>query len=356
MRLLVVTNDYPPRPGGIQQYLANVIDAYPHDVLVLAPADSRAQPDPMVARGKWRFMWPTPGVRRWVHDQAGQFQPDAVFFGAPYPLPWLGPGLRDRFNIPYGVLSHGAEITLPAAFPVSRQLLARPLKKADALFSNGRFTAGVVGRLTKKPVQVLGGGVDFQAFWPPDVPPRNEPAVIGCVSRFVPRKGQHRLLRAVAELQANGTVVELLLVGRGRKEGALRRLSNRLGVATRFEVDVGWERLGDLYRQMDIFCMPCRSRWFGLEPEGLGLVFLEAAACGVPVLAGSSGGAPETVEPGKTGFVVHDEADIVEAVELMLGDRDRAMAMGEAGRKRIESQFTWALSAERLEAGFAAVV
>ena len=97
------------------------------------------------------------------------------------------------------------------------------------------------------------------------------------------------------------------MVGTGRDEAALRRLAGRLGIPVRFEVGVAWERLPGLYREMSVFAMPCRSRWFGLEVEGLGLVFLEAAASGLPVLAGDSGGSPETVLPGVTGFVVSDD-------------------------------------------------
>jgi phosphatidylinositol alpha-1,6-mannosyltransferase len=177
---------------------------------------------------------------------------------------------------------------------------------------------------------------------------------VGCVSRFVPRKGQHRLIAAATELRRRGLAVTVLLVGKGRTEPRLRRLAERSGVPVRFEIDVPWERLGDLYREMDVFCMPCRSRWGGLEVEGLGLVFLEAAATGLPVLAGDSGGAPETVAPGETGFVVRSVADIVDGLESVLDDPERAAAMGRAGRERVGREFTWDRVVERLLAGLAA--
>jgi phosphatidylinositol alpha-1,6-mannosyltransferase len=357
VRLAVVTNDYPPRPGGIQQYLGSLLAAYPHPVRVLGPADPAGDPHEVhghieVVRSGSVFMWPTPAIGRWVGEQAADFGAEAVLFGAPTPLPSLGPALRDRLGAPYGVLAHGAEVTIPARFPGSRSLLAYPLRRADMLFSNGQFTAGVVRGVTGRGVTVLGGGVDLDHFHPADPPPENDPPILGCVSRFVPRKGQDLVLRAAAELRGRGRPVEVLLVGKGRTEESLRRLAAELAVPTRFEVDVPWERLGGLYREMDVFCMPCRSRWAGLEVEGLGLVFLEAAAAGLPVVAGDSGGAPETVDPGRTGFVVRGVADIVAAVELLLDDPAEARAMGARGRARIEAEFTWELAAQRMLAGF----
>ena len=165
----------------------------------------------------------------------------------------------------------------------------------------------------------------------------------------MPRKGQHRLIEAASKLSQS---VELLLVGTGRTERSLRKLADKLRVRTRFAVDVPWSELPDLYRQMDVFCMPCKSRWGGLEVEGLGLVFLEAAATGLPVLAGDSGGSPETVIPGETGYVVHSIDDIVQGLEMLLGEPGRARAMGLAGRRFVEDVFTWPRVVERFRAGF----
>ena len=174
--------------------------------------------------------------------------------------------------------------------------------------------------------------------------------VVGCVSRFVPRKGQDRLLRAVASLDRD---VEVLFVGTGRTEDGIRKLANELGVTARFEVDVAWSELPGLYQSMDVFCMPCKSRWGGLEVEGLGLVFLEAASTGIPVLAGDSGGSPETVIPGETGFVVSSVSDIQEGLELLLSDQARAVQMGQKGREFVMEEFTWERVVERLHGGFA---
>ncbi len=359
MRLLVVTNDYPPRPGGIQQYLGNLVDAYPDEVRVLAPADgaaTNARGESIVERDRRSWMMPTRRVARWVADRARDHDADAVLFGAPYPLPWLIGRLG--LDVPVGVLCHGAEITFPAAIPLARGALARALRRADVVFAVSRFTQRRVRALTGRDVAYLGGGVDVTAFAPrPDGPGRQDRdgLVVGCVSRFVPRKGQDRLIAAASELRSRGRDVRLVLVGRGRTEARLRSKVEAASIPARFEVDVPWSRLGDLYAEMDVFCMPCRSRWGGLEVEGLGLVFLEAAAAGLPVLAGTSGGAPETVVPGVTGYVVGDVGSIVEAVELLAEDPAKRARLGAAGRARVAADFTWDRVVARLLAGFRAV-
>jgi phosphatidylinositol alpha-1,6-mannosyltransferase len=351
VRLLIVTNDYPPKPGGIQIYLKSLVDSYPDEVHVVGPSDVDADPgEPGVSRGVRRYMLPTAATTRVIVEAAEGFGPDALLFGAPHPLPVLGDRLRERLGVPIGVLSHGAEITIPGAIPVVRQLLGRNLASADVLFAVSRYTADRVRRISRKPVELLGAGVEVDTFTPPQDPPANEIPVVGCVSRFVPRKGQERLIRAVAMLD---TDVEVLLVGSGRSEGKLRKLADSLGVGVRFEVAVPWSALPDLYRQMDVFCMACRSRWAGLEFEGLGLVFLEAASSGVPVLVGDSGGSPETLLPGETGFVVSDVDAIVEGLEILLSDLPSARRMGAQGRRFVKREFTWELVVERLYAGFA---
>lgn len=353
MKVLLVTNDYPPRPGGIQQYLAGLVASLDADIRVLAPADPSAVEDPQVVRGHRRFLWPTRRTRRWVLGQIGEFAPDVILFGAPHPLAHLGPSLRRTTGVGYAVLCHGAEVVLPAAFPVTRSLVKYPLRRADAVFAVSGYTAARVRRLARRSVVVVGAGVG-SGFTPATATPDH--AVVGCISRFVPRKGQRRVLRGVAELRGEGRDVRALLVGAGRDERPLRRLAHRLGVPTRFEVAVPYAALPGLYRDMSVFAMPCRSRWFGLEAEGLGIVYLEAAASGLPVVAGDSGGAPETVLPGSTGFVVDGDDTLVEALRLLLDDPERARAMGAAGRDWVARTYTWEAVAGRLRSGLEGVV
>lgn len=349
MRVLLVTNDYPPKPGGIQQYLAGLV-ATLGEVRVLAPRDDGpAHGD--VHRGRRRFMWPSRAIRRWIAKHVAEYRPDLILFGAPHPLAFLGPRLRRDTGVPYAVLVHGAEITLPAAFPVTRQLVRWPLRRADALLAVSDFTRGRVERLTGRPVDLIGAGVDA-SFRPGSPRPDGGPMVVGCVSRFVPRKGQQRVLRAVARLRSEGRDVEAILVGRGRDEKRLRRLAERLSVPTRFEVGVPFDRLPELYREMDVFAMPCKSRWLGLEAEGFGVVYLEAAASGLAVVAGDSGGSPETVEPGRTGFVVDSVRTLTEALRNLQDDVGLRSAMGAAGVLRTRDRYSWEAVGERCRAAF----
>ena len=351
MRLLIVTNDFPPKPGGIQMYLQNLVDAYPGEVHVVGPSDADTDIDEVgVTRGSRSYMLPTQRTTSTILDAARGFEPDAVLFGAPHPLPFLGPRLQGDLGVPVGVLSHGAEITIPAAVPGIRQILGRNLATADVRFAVSRFTAARVQRISGQPVQFLGAGVEVDTFTPAPEQPQNDPPIVGCVSRFVPRKGQEKLIEAAANVEHE---VQLLFVGKGRSEDRLRRKAEALGVRARFEVDVPWSELAGLYQQMDVFCMPCKSRWGGLEVEGLGLVFLEAAATGLPVLVGDSGGSPETVLPGRTGFVVTDVDAIVEGLEILLADPQSARQMGAEGRRFVEREFTWERVVERLYGGFA---
>ncbi len=350
MRLLIVTNDFPPKPGGIQMYLQNLVAAYPDPVHVIAPRDDNAGGhEEGVTRGRRTYMLPSSDVRALVASTMREFKPDAVLYGAPHPLTPLGPELRDEFGVPFGILNHGAEITIPAAIPLASSKLGRTLAQADVRFAVSRFTANRVEKLSGKPSTFIGAGVEVDTFTPDPRRATRAVPVIGCVSRFVPRKGQERLLEAVALLDRK---VEVLLVGKGRDEQKLRKRAANLGVSTRFEIDVPWTDLAGLYRQMDIFVMPCRSRWNGLEVEGLGLVFLEAAATGLPVIAGDSGGSPETVRVGETGYVATTPSDIAMYLTDLLDHPEKAHSMGAAGREFVLDEFTWERVVQRMRDGF----
>jgi phosphatidylinositol alpha-1,6-mannosyltransferase len=355
VRLLVVTNDYPPKTGGIQQWLGNLVDHFDGDVRVLGPADGPASTErgeAIVRRSSKGFMWPTKPVARWVAAEVAEYRPDAVLFGAPHPLPAIIPAIRGEFSGPIAIMTHGAEVTLPAAIPGARQWLARTLRRADVLLAVSKYTARKVGGLTGREVVPVGAGVDLAVFTPGI---GTEAPVIGCVSRFVPRKGQARLIATAARLRQAGIPAELILVGKGRMEDRLRRLAARLEVPTRFEVDVPWDSLPGLYREMNVFAMPSKSRWAGLEVEGLGIVYLEAAAAGLPVIAGDSGGAPEAVLPARTGYVTHDDESLFTALRAVLSDPVKAAEMGATGRRWVEAEHTWRAVAGRVKSSLEAV-
>lgn len=351
-RLGIITNDFPPRPGGIQQYLGSLVAAYPGEVTVLAPRDGPAATPATVIRHRRRFLWPTPKVLDWVTSELGNARVDAVLFGAPWPLAVMTGRLRRRLDRPIGVVGHGAEVTFPAAVPGVRSALRASLEMADVRFAVSRYTAARIERLTGRRAQYLGAGVDLDRFRPAPHAAGSRP-VVGCVSRFVPRKGQHLLLDAVAELASEGHHLDVVLAGKGRMEGALRKRATRLGVPVKFVVDAPWDQLPSIYAMFDVFAMPCTSRWFGLEVEGLGLVFLEAAACGLAVVAGDSGGSPETVVEGETGFVVRNHTGLVDALRTLVTDPGLRHRMGTAGRARAEAELTWDAVVDRLLSAFA---
>ncbi len=346
MRVLVVTNDYPPRPGGIQQYLGNLVAHSSAEILVLGPSDAGAADDQGIVRGHARYMLPSRRTRAWVERYVEEFSPDVIVFGAPHPLAQLGPGLTRKTGIPYVVVAHGAEVTLPAALPGLRQILGRTFRHAALVFTVSAFTERRVEAIGSHATAVLGAGVDLDSFRPRKRDANGTVRLI-CVSRFVPRKGHLRVIRAAEVIAAAGQPTEVVIVGRGRLEMRIRRAADRASVPVAIEVEVPWERLPDAYGNADIFVMPARSRWFGLEVEGLGIVYLEAAAAGLPVIAGRSGGAPETVVPGETGYLAESVPEIIEAVRLVM---EHPADLGHAGRARAEERYGWQSVANRFDA------
>lgn len=335
-RILLVTNDFPPDRGGIQTYLRELVARTSHDVRVIAPANEAAELAPSVVRHpRWRFFLPTPRVRRWVLGQVASWNPDVVVFGAPHPPALLGPSIARRSGLPYAVLCHGAETLVAAAIPGLRQVFRRSLRRAATVMAVSEFTAGRVRRLTGGSCQRLGVGVE-----PVEEGSRDPQAAdVICVGRLVPRKGQHILIDAVARLE--DWPGRLLLVGAGRKESSLRRRAQRRDVGLTIEKDLTDDEVAARLRGAAVFAQPCRSRWFGLEVEGLGISFLEAAAAGLPVVAGRSGGAPETVIPGRSGFLAGSAVEVEEALRMLLADPDLRRVMGESGRRHVADAYAW---------------
>ena len=220
MRLLLVTNDYPPRPGGIQQYLGNLVSRHDGPARVLAPSDPAAPATPEVVRGARGWMLPTPSTRAWIIDHVAGFKPDVVVYGAPTPLAQLGPAVRHRTGVPFIVMTHGAEVTVPGVVPGLRQILAWTFRRADGLFAVSRYTARRVAAISGCDALVLGAGVDTDAFHPAEPAGRRGQITIGCVSRFTPRKGHIRVIAAAEGLSCpTCTVVSTCLSCRPDRAG-----------------------------------------------------------------------------------------------------------------------------------------
>lgn len=341
-RVLLVTNDYPPDQGGIQRYLFDLVHHYPGEMVVAAPADPTGNPAAGVFPGPSGFMWPTGGTSQWLRRVIRQTSPDVVLFGAPHPLAFLGP----RLGLPYAVLAHGAEVSVGRVIPIYGSLMARALRKAGAVLSVSEHTAHAVRRAAGVEPVVVGAGVDLARLAPSPAPPG---LVLTCVSRFVPRKRHLDVLEAGERLHAERQDVRVVLAGDGRLAKRIQKRAARAGVPVDVVIRPSDNDVAGLLQDTSVFCMPAQSRWFGLEREGLGLVYLEAAACGRPVLVGSSGGAPETIEPGRSGFIVDSVDDIVAAVRA-LGDQSVRREFGEAGRLRVEERHDWGVVANRFAA------
>ncbi len=373
VKILLVTNDFPPRKGGIQKYLLGLVSQLPPEkVAVLAPWDEGASRfDRTVPYAVSRFpsplLLPTPSLVREVVALVESGRPDVVCYGHGLQAALVGPAVRERTGVPYVIFTHGAEAGL-AGFPFLRQVLRRAARGASLVFAVSGFAARLVARAVPRgvPVRVLPAGVDEKRFNPhldAGVLRRRlglEGETVVCVGRLVRRKGQDMLVKAMARLAPSFPRLRLVLVGGGPSRPRLERLAARLGVRERvlFAGVVREDELPLYYRAGDVFAMPARTRLLGLDVEGLGLVYLEAAASGLPVVAGRSGGAPEAVEDGTTGLLVDggNLDELTSALEFLLEDPATARKMGEAGRKLVETKFSWAKVGEEFKAALARVV
>jgi phosphatidylinositol alpha-1,6-mannosyltransferase len=375
MPSLLVTNDFPPKVGGIQSYLWELWRRLPPgEVTVLttaypsAGAFDAAQSFRIERAG--RVLFPTPALARRIDALAAEVRADVVFLDPALPLGALGPRLR---SAPYVVVLHGAEVTVPGRLPGSHRMLARVLHGAAGVLAAGtypaRVAAGVAGRAL--PGLVVPPGVDVSRFRPPSGAgerdatrrrlglPTGAPLVLG-VSRLVPRKGFDVLIDATARLghgatpgpASYGAGVHLALAGAGRDRARLRRRAAGAGFGERFHLlgRVSDADLPALYGAADVFAMVCRERWGGLEAEGFGIVFLEAAACATPSVAGRSGGAEDAVVDGETGVVVapRDTGAVTAALDALLSDAQLRRRLGKAARARAEAEFAYDALAARL--------
>jgi phosphatidyl-myo-inositol dimannoside synthase len=359
---LLVTNDFPPKVGGIQSYLHELWRRLPPgDTTVLTtryPGDREfdaAQPF-RIERTRRRVLLPSRALVRHVDALAHEVAADVVFLDPLLPLGLIGPRLR---SAPYVVVTHGAEVTVAGRLPGVRRLARRVLHGAAGVVAAGEYPAREAARAAGRPLSgaVIPPGVDVDRFRPLDDAARRDvrerlgfdpmkPLVLG-VSRLVPRKGFDVLLHSLTWL---GGPVQLAVAGSGRDRRRLGRWARGLGDRVRFLDRVPDADLPAVYGSADVFAVPCRERWGGLEAEGFGIVFLEAAACAVPAVAGRSGGSHEAVADGETGYVVdaRDLRALRDALEALLGDASLRSSLGAAARRRAVERFSYERLVERL--------
>jgi phosphatidyl-myo-inositol dimannoside synthase len=376
-KTLIVTNDFPPRPGGIQAFLHNMaLRLDPDRVVVYASTWKRgregaeataafdAEQPFTVVRDRTTMLLPTPAVTRRATGLLREHGCTSVWFGAAAPLGLMAPALRAAGAERLVATTHGHEAGW-AQLPAARGLLRRIGESTDTItylgeYTRSRIAAALTPEAAARMVQ-LPPGVDEKVFHPGSGGDEvratlglTERPVVVCVSRLVPRKGQDTLIRAMPRILAAEPDTVLLIVGGGPYEKDLRALAARTGVAAsvRFTGAVPWSGLPAHYGAGDVFAMPCRTRRGGLDVEGLGIVYLEASATGLPVVAGDSGGAPDAVLDGETGWVVGGTSaeDTADRVITLLADPELRRDMGERGRRWVEEKWRWDLLAERLRA------
>jgi phosphatidyl-myo-inositol dimannoside synthase len=372
-KILVVTNDYPPRPGGIQQFIQSVVERLPaEDVTVYAsswhgdPARCRDFDQAQrhrVIREKTGMLLPTPRRTRRAVAIAREIGATSVWFGAAAPLGLMAPALRKAGVQRLVATTHGHESGW-AKLPGARQLLRRIADEVDCVtflneYHRSRIAQALSPAAAARMVQ-LTPGVDVEIFQPHPAEAAALRASLGlagrpvvvCVSRLVPRKGQDTLIKALPRIRQEVPDAALLIGSGGPYAADLKKLAAAQGVADHvvFTGSVPWSQLPLYFQAGDVFAMPCRTRRFGLDVEGLGIVYLEASALGMPVIAGDSGGAPEAVLEGETGYVVPGDSvpDCADRVIDLLRDPAKARAMGERGRAWVEAQWQWDSIAERL--------
>jgi phosphatidylinositol alpha-1,6-mannosyltransferase len=366
-RILVVTNDFPTRRGGIESFVLALCERMPPDEVVVYTASMSGDMEydaklPFaVYRDPSSTLLPTPAVARRVIKVMREHDCDRVMFGASAPLGLLAPALRRAGARRIVALTHGHEVWW-ARVPVTRQLLRRIGDSVDVMTYVSEWcreriapalSSGAASRMVR-----LSPGVDTDRFYPgcggEEVRrklgvPLDAPVVV-CTARMVKRKGQDTLVKAWPEVLRTVPDARLLLVGDGPNRPRVERLAEKRGVADSviFTGSVPWDEIPAYTDAGDVFAMPCRTRLFGLEPEAFGIVFLEAAACGLPAVVGDSGGAREAL-PRRAALVqATGERDLSAPIIELINSPSLRADIGEHGRQHVRARSDWRLVTAQL--------
>ena len=369
-KILCITNDFGPRAGGIETFIIGLVERLPKgSVIVFTSAQENSQPFDKawrenfgveVIRDRSKILLPTFRVGRSVRSIIAERDIQSVFFGAAAPLGLLAKGARSAGARKIVALTHGHEVWWAKIWPFS-SAIKRIGRDVDVLTYLGDYTKSAISKALSKSSQEklvrLAPGIDIDHFSPAKKNPRirrelqlEDKKVIVSVGRLVHRKGQDFLIDALPIIAQKVPNVHLLLVGEGPYLAELQKRAKSLAVQDRitFIGRVQYAELPEYICAGDIFAMPSRSRLAGLEVEGLGIVYLEASACGLPVIGGVSGGAPDAVLEGETGFSVDgtSASEIAEAAIRLLNDSDLSANLGARGRQWIVDQWRWEIWAQ----------
>ena len=370
---LFITNDFGPRAGGIETFVHGLIERLPKgSVIVYTSAQTNAQAFDAewllkygveVIRDRSKILLPTPRVIKACQKLISNRKLSKVAFGAAAPLAMMARAMRSAGAQKVVALTHGHEVWWAKVLPFSFAIRYMG-KNIDAITYLGDYTRGEISKAlseadASKLVQIA-PGIDVDHFIPTDSSNLRaelgltDKSVIISVGRLVHRKGQDKLISALPEIKTSVPNVHLVLVGVGPHQEYLEKLALKLNVSdcVTFIGRINYAELPEYICLGDIFAMPSRSRFFGLEVEGLGIVYLEASACGLPVVGGKSGGAPDAVLVGETGVVVDgtNSSEIADACIELLNNPELCALMGANGRAWIIENWRWEIWATRYAA------
>ena len=371
-KVLFVTNDFGPRAGGIETFIIGLIErrAFASTIVYTSAQANSQEYDQMwekkcgvkVIRDSSRILLPTPRVARRISALIKAEGISVAAFGAAAPLGLLAHSMKRSGIVRIVALTHGHEVWWAKVFPFNL-LLRRIGTGVDSLTYLGEYTRQMISRpLTqsaKSAMIKIAPGIDTDHF-----SPRNsanlrqslqlsQKKIIVCVARLVHRKGQDKLIDAMPSILESISNAHLLIVGQGPYQSKLVKRVKKLGLeeSVTFVGRINYEKLPEYICVGDLFAMPSRSRFGGLEVEGLGIAYLEASACGLPVIAGSSGGAPDAVVDGKSGVVVNgtDITAIAKTVIKFLRDPEGSRQMGQFGRNWVVEKWRWEIWSQAFE-------
>jgi phosphatidylinositol alpha-1,6-mannosyltransferase len=361
-KLLVITNDFPPRTGGIQNFLHNLLAGFdPNQVVVFCSNYQRSKEFDLeqnykVIRINSKILLPTKKRTKQAIKIAKEFGCDRVLFGASAPLGLMTAALKRAGIKKVVALTHGHEAGW-AGVPILNQLLRKSLKNLDVVTYLGDYTKNKIAPFISPTTKFirLTPGVDTNVFHPRTQDKKNEllaryqlsgKQVVFCVSRLMPRKGQDHLIEIWPKLLQRNPNAHLVLSGGGSyKRKLIKKIKNRnLQNNVTFLGRMKQAELADHYGMSSIFAMPSRMRFFGLDVEGLGMVYLEAAACAIVTIGGGAGGVPDALLDETTGFLIrpNDKRQLINRLDFLLQNPQVARQMGEAGRDWVVLNWQWA--------------
>jgi phosphatidylinositol alpha-1,6-mannosyltransferase len=364
-KTLVITNDFPPRPGGIQTFIYGLVQGFdPDNVVVLTSKHTGwqefdKQEKYPIFRHNTQMLLPTKAVGDQAITIIKEFNCDRVLFGASAPLGLLANRLKNNGIKKTVAITHGHEVGW-AFTPGLKQTFQKIVKDVDKLTYLTKFTFNQISEAISsdqlEKFEQLTPGIDINMFNPENktngqsqkIRERfrlgNKPVVV-CVSRLMARKGQDTLIEVWSEVLKKVPDAHLLIVGGGSLKQSLHKktFDNNVHTSVTITGAVSWKELPGFYAAGDVFAMPVRSRNLGFDVEGLGIVYLEASATGIPVIAGNSGGAPEAVIDGVTGFVLNPNNQMILAEKIieLLQNKELSNRLGKQGRSWIEKQWQW---------------